>query len=80
MYYVLVDQMLLREGKTDTDGVIAFAGYVHATDKFSPIASGAPWGRPEDYLGLDDHRIEMSGDFTRFQEIAEVTGMPLSNT
>ena len=89
MYYVLVDQMLLREGKTDTDGVIAFAGYVHATDKVSPLtrqvfvgltASGAPWGRAEDDVGLDYHWIEMSGDFTRAQEIAEATGTPLPLT
>ncbi len=83
MYYVLVDQMLMRLGKTDTDGLIAFAGYLHATDSVSPFTqhafvgltmTGDPWGRPKDYVGMDFHWIEVSGDFTRAQELDEALG------
>ena len=37
MYYVLVDQMLVRTGKGDTDGLIAFGGFVHADADVSPL-------------------------------------------
>ena len=57
--YILVDQMLVRQGHGDTAGVIAFGGIVHETASVSPleaqafggmVATGAPWGRPEDTL------------------------------
>ena len=37
MYYVLVDQMLVRTGKSDTDGLIVFGGAVHADYATSPL-------------------------------------------
>ena len=36
MYYVLVDQMLVRTGKGDTDGLIVFGGAVHTDYATSP--------------------------------------------
>ena len=37
MYYVLVDQMLVRTGKIDTDGLIVFGGAVHTDYATSPL-------------------------------------------
>ncbi len=84
--YVLFDQMLVRQGKTDTDGVIVFGGWVHATDRVSPLTqhafaamttTGSPWGRPQDTVGVSFNWIEMSGAFTRAQEIALEQGQAL---
>ncbi len=81
--YVLVDQMLLRQGKADTDGVIVFGGYVHATAEVSPLAqqafagitsTGAAWHRPGDTLGVVWHWIEMSAAFTTAQEATQALG------
>ena len=89
MEYVLVDQMLMRQGKTDTDGLIAFAGYVRASPRVSPLSqhafaglltTGAPWGRPKDYVGMDFQWIEMSSGFTRAQEAAGLLGTSLPLT
>ncbi len=85
-YYVLVDQMLLRQGKGDTDGVVVFGGWVHATESISPLTqhafaavttTGSPWSRPADTLGLSFNWIEMSGQFTRAEEIALEQGQTL---
>lgn len=82
-YYVLVDQMLMRQGKGGTDGLVAFAGYVHASDRVSPLtrqafvgmtSTGAAWGRPADTLGAAFHWIEMSGAYTRAQELDQTLG------
>ncbi len=89
MEYVLLDQMLMRQGKGDTDGLIAFAGWVHASDNVSPLtqqvfagltSTGSAWGRPADSVGVAWHWLEMSGGFTRAQEVAEEFGgsAPLS--
>ncbi len=84
-FYVLADQMLIRQGPADTDGVIVFGGWVHATQNVSPltqhafaaaVTTGAPWGRPKDTLGASWNWIEMSGEFTRAEEIAEALGTP----
>ncbi len=85
-YYVLLDQMLVRQGKAATDGLILFGGWVHATDDISPltqhafaglVSTGSPWGRPKDTLGVSFNWIEMSGAFTRAEEIALESGQTL---
>ncbi len=87
--YVLFDQMLLRQGKGPTDGVIVLGGWVHATDRISPLTqhafvaattTGTPWGRPRDTLGASFQWIEMSGAFTRTEEIALEQGQSLPIT
>ena len=40
MYYAFADQMLVRTGKGDTDGLIAFGGFVHADARH--LAVGEP--------------------------------------
>ena len=78
-FYVLVDQMLLRQGSGSTDGVIVFGGWVHATQNVSPqtqhafaavVSTGSPWGRPHDTIGASWNWIELSGEFTRAEELA----------
>lgn len=85
-FYVLLDQMLMRQGPGDTDGLIVFGGWVHATDSVTPLAqqafvgattTGAAWSRPRDTLGASFHWIEMSGEFTRAEELALETGQSL---
>ena len=89
MVYLLADQMLLRQGSGDTDGVILFGGWVHASNDVSPLSEhafvgltsiGSAWGRPADTVGVAFQWIEMSGGFTRAQEIAQDLGaqQPLS--
>ncbi len=84
--YVLFDQMLVRQGKADTDGIIVLGGWVHATDAVSPLAqhafvasttTGSYWGRPQDTVGVSFNWIEMSGQFTRAEEIALEQGQTL---
>ncbi len=88
-YYVLLDQMLVRQGSGPTDGIIVFGGWVHATDQISPLTqhafaaattTGAPWGRPKDTLGASFQWIEMSGAFTRAEEITLEQGQSLPIT
>ncbi len=81
--YVLFDQMLMRQGPGDTDGLIVLGGWVHATDSVIPLTqhafiatttTGAGWGRPHDTLGAAFQWYEMSGQFTRAEELALETG------
>ena len=83
VYYALLDQMLLRQGKGPTDGLIAFGGWVHADARVSPLTqqvftglteTGAAWGRAGDTLGVAWHWIEMSAGFTRAQEAQQLLG------
>ena len=88
MFYVLVDQMLLRTGKQDTDGVVALGGYVHADRNISPLAdhlfggvatSAAVIGRPKDSFGALFHWIHMSGQLTKTQELEVANQLPLTS-
>lgn len=83
MWYVLADQMLVRQGPGLTDGLILFGGWVHGSDDVSPLTqqvfvgltgSGTPWGRKGDTVGLSWHMIEMSGAYTKAQEAAALGG------
>ena len=78
MYYVLWDQMLVRTGKGDTDGLIAFGGFVHADADTSPLEnqvfgglySNASFiGRPQDLLGFAASWFEVSGALTATQQL-----------
>ncbi len=82
-FYVLFDQMLLRQGAGEMDGIVLLGGWVHATDSVSPLTqhafvaattTGSPWGRPKDTLGASFQWVEMSGKFTRAQELSEALG------
>jgi porin len=87
MYYVLVDQMLMRTGKGDTDGLIAFGGFVHADSDVSPLmnqvfggllSTASFIGRPQDSLGIVTSWFQVSGALTATQQLEEVLGEPLT--
>ncbi len=87
-YYVLVDQMLLRTGKADTDGVVVLGGYVHADRDISPLAnqvfggvlsSASVIGRPKDSFGAPLNHIRSSGRLTATQGLEAALGRPLAS-
>ena len=87
-FYALADQMLLRTGPSDTDGVVLFGGYVHADPGVSALAdqlfggvssTGAPFGRPRDSFGAIFHWIRTSGSLTATQERQAAFGGSFSN-
>lgn len=87
MYYVLVDQMLARTGPSDTDGVIAFGGWLHADRDTSPfenhvfagiVSTAAFMGRPQDTLGFAANWFEVSGALTATQQLEQTFGLPLT--
>ena len=87
-YYALADQMLLRTGKEETDGLIALAGYIHADRDISPLAdqvfagvtcSAAVVGRQKDSFGAMFHWIHTSGRLTATQKLEQALGQPLTS-
>jgi porin len=87
MYYVLVDQMLARNGPGDLNGLIAFGGWVHADRDVSPLENqvfggvletAAFLGRPQDSLGFETSWFQMSGALTATQRLEETYGLPLT--
>ncbi len=87
MYYVLVDQMLVRTGDGDTDGLIAFGGWTHADRDTSPlenqvfgalVSTASFIGRPKDTLGFAASWFQVSGSLTSTQELEQMLGQPLT--
>jgi porin len=87
MYYVLVDQMLVRTGKGDTDGIVAFGGFVHADAGISPLenqlfggvlSSASFLGRPQDSLGFAASWFQVSGALTATQQLEDLLDEPLT--
>jgi porin len=87
MYYVFVDQMLMRTGKGDTDGLIAFGGFVHADAGISPLenqvfggllSTASFIGRPQDSLGFATSWFQVSGALTATQQLEEALDEPLT--
>ena len=84
--WVLVDQMLLRQGPGDQDGIIALAGYIHNDPENSVYADqyfvGALdrgfWpARPQDTAALLFNYSTVSGQLGKVQE--QELGLPFSN-
>jgi porin len=87
MYYVFVDQMLMRTGKGDTDGIVAFGGIVHADAGISPLenqifggvlSSASFFGRPQDSFGVAASWFQVSGALTATQQLEEALDEPLT--
>jgi len=87
MYYVLVDQMLVRTGKGDPDGLIVFGGAVHADYATSPlenqvfggvVSTASFIGRPQDTLGFAASWFQVSGALTATQELEQALDEPLT--
>ncbi len=86
--WVLVDQMLLRQGPGDTDGIIALGGFVHNDPDNSPYAEqyfaglldrGFWHARPQDTIGLLFSYNTVSGVLGKAQTLEAEFGLPFSN-
>ncbi len=87
-FWLLADQMLVRNGNGYQDGIIALAGYVHSNADNSPYAQQYFLGlldrgfwrdRPQDAVGLLFTYIAMSGTLGKVQAEESELGLPISN-
>lgn len=88
-FWLLVDQMLMRNGPGDQDGVIALGGFVHNNEDNSPYGDqyfaglldyGFWRARPEDGVGLLFSYLSMSGALGKVQAEELELGLPVSNS
>jgi porin len=86
--WILVDQMLLRQGPGDQDGIVALGGFVHNDPNNSPYAeqyfAGALdhgfWrARPQDTAALLFTYNTVSGVLGKVQALESEFGIPFSN-
>ncbi len=87
-FWVLADQMLVRQGDGDQDGIIALAGFAHnnpnvsafAEQYFGGLINRGFWpARPEDAVALFFNYNTMSGPLGTVQEEEAELGLPFSN-
>ena len=87
--WVLVDQMLLRQGPGDQDGIIALGGFVRNDPNRSPYAEqyfaaaldrGFWRARPQDTMGLMFTYNTVSGVLGKVQALEGELGIPFSNS
>ena len=87
-FWILTDQMLMRNGPGDQDGLIALAGFVrndpdnsaYAQQYFVGLLDYGFWrARPEDGVGLLFTYFAMSGTLGKVQAEQQALGLPLSN-
>ena len=88
-FWALADQMLVRYGSGDQDGIIALAGLVHNDGTNSPyeqqyfagfLDQGFWHDRPKDTIGLLFSYIAMSGTLRGVQGQELELGIPLTNS
>jgi porin len=88
-FWLLTDQMLIRNGPGAQDGIIALAGYVHNDDNSSAYAQQTFVGlldrgfwqeRPADNIALLFTYIQMSSALARVQTEEQELGIPISNS
>ena len=86
--WVLTDQMLVRQGEGDQDGIIALAGFAHnnpnvsafAEQYFGGLVDRGFWrARPEDAMALFFNYNTMSGPLGTVQGEEGELGIPFSN-
>jgi porin len=87
--WLLVDQMLVRQGNGDDDGIIALGGFVENDRNNSPYAEqyfagqvdrGFWRARPQDAVGLLMSYNPASGPLGKVQAEAAEFGLPFSNS
>ena len=87
-FWLLVDQMLVRNGPGDQDGLIALGGFVnndadnssYAEQYFAGLLDYGFWhARPEDGVGLLFTYFAMSGALGKVQAEESELGLPFSN-
>ncbi|WP_158742308.1 carbohydrate porin [Acidisphaera sp. L21] len=86
--WVLVDQMVRRQGAGDIDGIIALAGFIHndpsnssyAEEYFVGVLDRAFWPkRPQDTIGIQFSYNTVSGALGKVQAQEMELGIPISN-
>jgi porin len=87
-FWVLADQMFLRQGKGDTAGLIGLAGYIHSNpdtnvyqdEAFLGMVDQGFWkARPQDTVGLRFIYQTVSGQLTQAQQEEQEFGLAFSN-
>jgi porin len=87
--WALVDQMLLRNGSGDQDGIIALGGFIdnnannsaYAQQSFAGLLDYGFWrARPQDGIGLLFTYFAMSGPLGKVQAQQLELGIPVSNS
>ena len=87
-FWLLADQMLLRQGPGDTAGLIALVGFVHndpnntayADQYFAGVIDQDFWpARAADTIGLLASYNTVSGRLGQVQRIQQELGLPLSD-
>ncbi len=86
--WVLFDQMLLRQGPGDQDGIIVLGGFIHndpansvyAEQYFAGVLDRGFWqARPQDAVGMLFTYNTVSGALGKVQSREAALGIPLSN-
>ena len=87
-FWALADQMILRQGKGDTAGLIGLAGYIRSNpdtnvyqdEAFVGMVDQGFWrARPEDTVGLLFIYQTVSGQLTQAQQEEQEFGLAYSN-
>ncbi|WP_237442473.1 carbohydrate porin [Saccharibacter sp. 17.LH.SD] len=83
--WLMVDQMLKRNGPGDTNGLILLAGAMYSDGKTVAMRdhtwvglmdAGSDWGRPLDTVGIMWQHFDMSSTVARQQEASLALGLP----
>jgi porin len=86
--WLLADQMLVRQGPGDQDGIIVLGGYIHndpinsvyADQFFAGVLDRGFWGaRPQDAMALLFNYSTVSGQLGKVQAEEQELGLPFSN-
>ncbi|HTZ71498.1 MAG TPA: carbohydrate porin [Acetobacteraceae bacterium] len=87
--WALFDQMLVRQGSSDKQGIIALAGFIdndpnhtsYAQQYFLGVIDGGFWqARPEDSINLLFTYVTASGPLGKVQAIEQSLGLPFSGS
>jgi len=83
--WFMFDQMLIRNGKGISNGLIAIGGAGYAQGNtiamrdqvwFGMLESGQPWNRSGDQVGIEFHHMDMSRTVSLQQESSLALGLP----
>jgi porin len=86
--WVLADQMLVRNGGSDADGLIALGGYIHndgddtayARQYFAGLIDAGFWSmRPRDSVAILLTYVEISHRLGKVQTVEDDLDLPISN-
>ena len=87
--WALADQMLVRNGKGDANGLIALGGFIHndandtvyARQYFAGLIDAGFWAmRPKDSVAVLFTYVEISHRLGQVETVEEGLGLPLSNS